>query len=245
MSQNVYDQQEFFGNYIKINRQTKGLDGAPEWPKLRAMLPDLKGARVLDLGCGFGWFSRYARSESAAHVRAVDLSTNMLTRARSMTSDDGITYEQADLENITLPEAAYDLVFSSLALHYLTDLPRLVTEVRKSLKPGGKFVFSVEHPLFTAPTTPTLAVMDEETGRKAWLVDAYQREGPRITNWMMEGVRKQHRTLGTYINLLFTSGFRLTDFVEWCPSESDLAENPKFEVEFIRPSFLCMAAVKN
>jgi len=244
MSQNVYDQQEFFENYIKINRQTEGLDGAPEWPKLHAMIPDLKGAKILDLGCGFGWFSRFARSEGAAHVRGIDLSTNMLTKARSMTSDDGITYEQADLEDVTLPETEYDVVFSSLTLHYLTGLPRLMLEISKSLKPGGKFVFSVEHPMFTAPTTPSLTV-DGETGRKVWLVDAYQREGPRFTNWCMEGVRKQHRTLGTYINLLLDSGFRLTDFVEWCPSESELSENPNFEVELVRPTFLLMGATKN
>ncbi|GAW27416.1 putative SAM-dependent methyltransferase [Rosellinia necatrix] len=54
MSQNIYDQHEFFQNYIQLDRQMKGLDGAPEWPQLCAMLPDLKGDSLLDLGCGFG-----------------------------------------------------------------------------------------------------------------------------------------------------------------------------------------------
>jgi ubiquinone/menaquinone biosynthesis C-methylase UbiE len=244
MSQNVYDQQEFFENFTKLDRQTRGLDGTPEWPKLRAMIPDLKGAKVLDLGCGFGWVSRYARSQGAAHVRGIDLSTNMLTRARSMTSDDGIAYEQADLEEVTLPETEYDVVFSSLAMHYLTGLPRMISAISKSLKPGGKFVFSVEHPMFTATTPPNFTV-DEGTGRRLWLIDAYQQEGPRFTNWYTDGVRKQHRTIGTYINLLLGSGLRLTDFVEWCPSENELAENPSFDVELIRPRFLLMGATKN
>lgn len=245
MSQNIYDESEFFENYLKLDRQTKGLDGAPEWPQLRAMLPDLKGARVLDLGCGLGWFSRFARSERAAQAHGIDVSVRMLDKARGMTPDDAITFEEADLEVLTLPEEAeYDVVFSSLTFHYLENLPRLMTEISRSLRPGGGLVFSVEHPLFTAPTTPSM-VVDPKTGRKVWQVDAYQREGMRMRNWFVDGVRKQHRTMGSYIRLLLDSGFRLTNFAEWCPSEAELASHPGWEEELIRPTFLLMGAVKN
>ncbi|KAI0908731.1 methyltransferase domain protein [Ustulina deusta] len=245
MSQNIYDHGEFFENYIKLDRQTKGLDGAPEWPQLRQMLPDLKGAQVLDLGCGFGWFSRLARSEGAARVRGIDLSAKMLDKARDMTFDDAIVYEKADLEDVTLPEGEYDVVFSALTFHYLARLPRLVAEISKSLKGGGRLVFSTEHPLFTAPTTPSLVVVDQDTGRKAWQIDGYQREGMRTRTWFVEGVRKQHRTMGTYVNLLLSSGFRLTDFVEWRPSEEELDKNPGWDVELIRPTFLLVGATKD
>ncbi|KAI8954515.1 hypothetical protein F4801DRAFT_575588 [Xylaria longipes] len=80
----------------------KGLESTPELPRLRAMLPDLKGARVLNLGCRLGWFSRFA---CAARVCAIDLSADMPDKARSMTSDDAIGYEEADLEDLTIPEA--------------------------------------------------------------------------------------------------------------------------------------------
>jgi ubiquinone/menaquinone biosynthesis C-methylase UbiE len=231
MSQNIYDQLEFFENYIKLDRQTKGLDGAPEWPRLRTLLPDLKGSHVLDLGCGLGWFSRFARSEGASRVRGVDLSAKMLAKARSMTSeeDTAITYEEADLEDLGLPETEYDVVFSALTFHYLTNLPALVREISKSLRPGGSLVFSVEHPLFTAPRTPCLK--EDPEGRKVWMVDAYQKEGPRTRNWFVEGVRKQHRTMGTYVNMLLGNGLRLTDFEEWRPFEDELASNPSWDVE--------------
>ncbi|KAI1171185.1 methyltransferase domain protein [Nemania sp. FL0916] len=246
MSQNIYDQQEFFEGYIKLDRQTQGLDGAPEWPQLCAMLPRLEGARILDLGCGFGWFARYARSKGAVHVRGIDLSANMLDTARRMTSDDAIVYEQADLDSLTLPEAEYDVVFSSLAFHYLVDLPRLIAEIARSLKRGGRLVFSVEHPLLTAPTTPRMVVVEPDTGRKAWLVDAYQEEGLRIRNWFVEGVRKQHRTMGSYINMLLSCGFRLAGFTEWRPTEEQLTTtHPSWADELIRPTFLLMSAVKD
>ena len=64
MAQNIYDRPEF----------VEGLDGAPEWPALRAMLPDVDGLRVVDLGCGFGWFCRWARAHGASEVLGLDLS---------------------------------------------------------------------------------------------------------------------------------------------------------------------------
>ncbi len=54
MALNIYDTPEFFAGYQRLNRSVHGLDGAPEWPALRAMLPELKGKRIVDLGCGFG-----------------------------------------------------------------------------------------------------------------------------------------------------------------------------------------------
>jgi len=61
MSQNIYDNPGFFEGYAQLPRSQQGLAGAPEWPALQAMLPTLAGKRVLDLGCGYGWFCRAAR----------------------------------------------------------------------------------------------------------------------------------------------------------------------------------------
>ncbi|KAI0841134.1 S-adenosyl-L-methionine-dependent methyltransferase [Hypoxylon sp. FL0890] len=90
------------------------------------MLPNFNGLAVLDLGCGFGWFSRYARENGAVSISAIDLSGKMLDRARSITSDDKIKYERADLEELKLEENLYDVVFSSLTFHYLAKLPTLI-----------------------------------------------------------------------------------------------------------------------
>ncbi|KAI2620703.1 methyltransferase type 11 [Hypomontagnella submonticulosa] len=240
MSQNIYDQDEFFESYIKLDRQVRGLEGAPEWPQLQAMLPDLNGLAVLDLGCGFGWFSRFARENGAASVRAIDLSERMLCRAREMTNDDKIEYERANLEELTLLENQYDVVFSSLAFHYLVNLPALIMEISRSLKASGRLVFSIEHSIYTAPSKPDF-VVDQETGNRFWPLDDYQKEGPRTTTWFVAGVQKQHRTVGTYINMLLSSGLQLTDFIEWCPSEE---EHRRYPTEVIRPTFLLMGATK-
>ncbi|MBN9275079.1 MAG: class I SAM-dependent methyltransferase, partial [Mesorhizobium sp.] len=90
MAQNIYDNPEFFAGYSQLSRQVHGLDGAPEWPAIRAMLPVLSGKRVVDLGCGFGWASRWMREQGAARVLGFDLSENMVRRAIADTRDTAV-----------------------------------------------------------------------------------------------------------------------------------------------------------
>src|SRR5215471_20292227 len=116
MTQNIYDNDEFFASYSRLGRSVEGLEGAPEWPALRALLPDLRGGKVVDLGCGFGWFCRWAREQGAARVLGIDVSERMLARAQDTTEDPAITYARADMEHLDLPAAAFDVVYSSLAL---------------------------------------------------------------------------------------------------------------------------------
>lgn len=240
MAQNIYDNPEFFTGYSQLDRSVHGLAGAAEWPALRALLPDLHGLRVVDLGCGFGWFCRWVREQGAAQVLGFDLSERMLDRAHTMTSDTAITYVRADLERLELPEASCDLAFSSLALHYLADLEPLLAEVQRALIPGGRFVFSVEHPIYTAPAHPGWQV--EVDGRKTWPVDGYLSEGPRTTDWLAPGVIKQHRTLGTYLNLLIRLGFTLLHVEEWGPSVAQVVGRPEWAEERERPMFLLISA---
>ena len=155
MTQNIYDDEEFFAGYSRLRRSVEGLDGAPEWPALRALLPNLSGLKVLDLGCGFGWFCRWARERGAAHVLGIDVSEKMLARARAATVDPAITYVRADLEHLDLLAGSFDVVYSSLAMHYVENLSGLMSQACGSLVPGGVLVFSVEHPIFTAPSEPT------------------------------------------------------------------------------------------
>ena len=110
----------------------------------------------------------------------------MLTRARAETADAAITYLSADLERVELPNAAFDVAYSSLALHYIENLGRLLGAVHRALVPGARFVFSAEHPIFTAPANPGWSA--GANGRKTWPIDSYLREGPRKTNWLAEGV---------------------------------------------------------
>jgi ubiquinone/menaquinone biosynthesis C-methylase UbiE len=243
MTQNIYDDEEFFAGYSRLRRSVEGLDGAPEWPALSALLPDLRGRNVMDLGCGFGWFCRWARQQGAAHVLGIDVSEKMLARGRTATVDPAITYIRADMEQLDLQAESFDVVYSSLALHYVENLSGLMSQANRSLVPGGRLVFSVEHPIFTAPSEPSWSL--NATGRKIWPVDGYLDEGPRSTNWLAKGVIKQHRTLATYINMLIRSGFVISHVEEWGPTEEQIAAEPNWADERQRPPFLLVSATRH
>jgi SAM-dependent methyltransferase len=242
MTQNIYDNSTFFDAYGRLERSIHGLEGAAEWPALRALLPDPRGRRVLDLGCGYGWFCRWASENGAARVVGIDVSERMLQRARCDWPADRIEYRRADLEEVDLPQASFDLVYSSLAFHYLVRLAALIARIHAALVPGGRLVFSAEHPIVTASHDP--AWVQRLPQQPIWPVDHYFDEGPRTTTWLVEGVLKQHRTLGTYFEMLRSAGFTVTHLVDWSPTREQVAARPDWATELERPQFLLMAAVR-
>lgn len=242
MAQNIYDQPEFFAAYSQLGRSVQGLDGAAEWPALRAMLPDVGGLDVVDLGCGFGWFCRWARENGAAAVLGLDISEKMLGRAREATADRAITYQVADLERLDLPEGAFDLAYSSLAFHYVEDAARLYGRIHRALRPGGRLVFSTEHPIYMAPTSPGWAQGPD--GGRTWPLNRYLVEGPRTTDWLAPGVVKHHRTIGTTLTALIGAGFTITCVEEFCPTPDQIAAQPALAEEVERPMFLLISALR-
>jgi malonyl-CoA O-methyltransferase len=119
---------------------------ALEEPVVRARLGDVRGRRVLDLGCGTG---RHALPLAAAGavVTAVDFSPGMLARARAKPGAGRVRFVAADLRRpLPFPDAAFDLVVSGLVLEHLPDLPAVFAEARRVLRPGGRAVVSTIHP---------------------------------------------------------------------------------------------------
>ena len=242
MAQNIYDNPAFFEGYAQLPRSVQGLDGAPEWPALKAMLPDLTGTSVIDLGCGYGWFGRVARELGACDVTGVDISEKMLARAAELTDDTQIHYQRSDLESLQLRENSLDLVYSSLALHYLPELDALFARVQRALKPGGSLVFSMEHPIYTCATRQ--GWLTDDNGERFWGVNHYQDEGKRVSNWLAEGVIKYHRTLGTTLNALIKAGLTISEVNEWGPTQTQVDAWPALAEEAERPMLVLIAARK-
>ena len=130
--------------------EISGLKSAGEWHEFQKMLPDFDGKRVLDLGCGFGWHCIYAAEQSAASVVGVDISEKMLAVAREKTNFSNVCYVCAAIEEYEYPENSFDVIVSSLAFHYIEPYDDICTKVSRCLTENGGFIFSVEHPVFTA-----------------------------------------------------------------------------------------------
>ena len=166
----------------------------------------------------------------------------MLESARIKNSAPAILYRCSAMEDLTFPEGSFDVVLSSLALHYVRDYEPLMENIFRWLTPGGAFVFSAEHPVFTA------------YGSQDWYygpggeilhfpVDNYYYEGERDAVFLGEHVVKYHRTLTTYLNALLDCGFRLKRVVEPQPPE-DMLDLPGMRDEMRRPMMLLVSAEK-
>lgn len=237
---NIYDNEKFFESYSQMSRSQHGLDGAGEWQTLKDLLPDFKGKRVLDLGCGYGWHCLYAAEHGAASVVGVDLSEKMLEVARQKNTFDNITYLHDSIDEVNFEPNSFDVVISSLAIHYIADFGKLAKNIAGWLTTDGQLVFSVEHPIFTAEGSQDWFY--DENGKIAHFpVDNYFYEGKRNAHFLGSEVKKYHRTLTTYLDSLLTNGFQIKRIVEPMPPENML-DIPGMNDEMRRPMMLIVAA---
>lgn len=243
MKENKYDDPKFFEKYSQMSRSIEGLNAAGEWATLKTLLPDFQGKTLLDLGCGYGWHCIYAAEQGAERIVGVDLSEKMLETARAKTTDDRITYQRCAMEDIEFEPESFDIVLSSLALHYVENFEIIVKKVHTILKPGGAFLFSAEHPVFTAYGTQDW-YYDENGKILHFPVDNYYYEGKRTATFLGEEVVKYHKTLTTYLNSLLENGFEIRCIVEPQPTQEMIEAVEGMKDEMRRPMMLIVSAVK-
>lgn len=211
--------------------------------KLKKLLPDFKGKRVLDIGCGFGWHCIYAAEQSASYVLGTDISDKMLAVAKEKTNSPNVDYREIAMEDMDFPPDTFDVIISSLAFHYTPDFQDVCRRVYQCLTVGGDFVFSVEHPVFTTQGAQDWSY-DANGNRDHWPVDNYFDEGERDAVFLGEHVVKYHKTLTTYLNTLLQTGFDITGIVEPQPAEHLLDTVPGMRDELRRPMMLLVSARK-
>ena len=115
------------------------LVGAPLMDYLRERLP-VRGGRAVDLGAGTGQHAALF-AEHYNEVLAVDISTPMLTLARSKRPRGNITYQHRNLLEVTpADDGRFDLVFSAYTLHHVWDLPYTLTHLATLVRPGGQVI---------------------------------------------------------------------------------------------------------
>lgn len=243
MRENKYDDPVFFEKYAQMDRSRLGLQGAGEWKTLEPMLPDFAGRDVLDLGCGYGWHCAYAAEHGARSVLGLDISGKMLEAAHGHHAASVIEYRRMAMEDADFADGSFDVVLSSLAFHYVADFGALVRKIVRWLRPGGDFVFSCEHPVFTAEG-PQDWYRNEQGNILHFPVDNYYIEGRRQAVFLGERVTKYHRTLTSYVGALLSGGFTLTGLAEPQPPQEMIGTVPGMADELRRPMMLILSAKK-
>lgn len=243
--QNIYDNETFFEGYKKIRERDVNANTLFEMPALFSLLPDLTGMRVLDLGCGFGEHCKEFVRLGAASVVGIDISEKMLEIAKAENADEKITYLRLPMEDLDQLEGEFNIVISSLAMHYVEDFAGVVEKIGRKLTKGGFFVYSQEHPLNTCHTTGERWTRDEN-GRKLHVnVKNYCIERENESVWFVDNVKKYHRTFSTIVNTLVAGGFTIERMIEPYPSAKIIEMYPDYEDNLHKPDFLLIKAKYN
>ena len=197
-------------------------------------LGDLSNARVVDIGCGEGRFSRLLAGLGAS-VTGVDLTEPFIERARSLAVGND-TYVLGDAESLEgIASNSYDLAVLYIVLVDLLDYKAAIEAAYRVLKPGGKLVVCNVHPMRSSVPYGWI----NQGGRKLfYALDNYTDEGPREFDWWGKNFINMHRTLSSYVSAFLEAGFVLERLDEPVPSEEQLAENPSFDDEYRAPNFI-------
>ncbi len=220
-------------------------------PCFLRLVGDVRGLRVLDLGCGNGYLARgYARS--GATVVGVDASKPMIDRARARGKQETarIEYHVADAAHLTmLEDASIDLVASNMALMDIEDAEGAIREAGRVLRDRGRFVGSLSHPCFDQGSSSTWLTErffgNSTTSRK---VVRYRHPLADDIPWDIGGrtitTVGYHRPLSWYARVLRDSGLLIRSLEEPEPTQEFIDGSPQGSFLAEIPLHLVIEAVK-
>lgn len=173
-------------------------------PTVLRLVGDVAGRRVLDAGAGQGYFSRILARRGAI-VTSVEPAPAFIAHSRLLESREplGVDYVQDDLTTATI-EPVFDVVVSNMVLLSIHDWEQALAACVGALRPGGVFVFAVDHPCFET------ADRRELTHDPQLIVRDYLTERPMVRPVATDF----HRTLSTYVNVVTATGLHITELAE-------------------------------
>ena len=200
-------------------------------PPFLRVVGDVRGQRLLDLACGNGYLARrFARM--GARVTGVDASAGMIERARTREQAErlGIAYHVGDTTRMAmLDDDAVDVVACNMALMDIEDAAGTIREVRRVLRPGGRFVASLSHPCFDIAGASAWVIERMDFTTTIWRkVSRYRECHAGRVPWKADEAHvaettAYHRPLSWYVRALRESGLAVTAFEEPEPTPEFLA----------------------
>jgi ubiquinone/menaquinone biosynthesis C-methylase UbiE len=192
--------------------------------------------RVLDVGCGTGILSAKIKRWGAADVFGVDPSSKMIEIAEQ--ENPGLYFQVGSAEKLPYADAMFDVVASSLVLHYLKDLNPPLQEISRVLKPGGDLIFTMHHPLQESMDYPSIHDERPPIAKPYFNNDRY--------TWNLCGVELEnyHHTFEDIFKALQSAQMVWQDLIECRPDPRSKDHFPGFAFTSQYPTFIAIHAQK-
>jgi ubiquinone/menaquinone biosynthesis C-methylase UbiE len=224
-------------------------------PAFLAVVGDVRGKRILDIGCGEGNISRlYAKM--GAEVVGVDFSPKMIDLARRIEKRDklGIEYVVGDAAKLDGIKGRFDVVTCFMALMDIERYEYAIHEAARVLKDRGCFIFCITHPCFEfgdcVDREPLAKWVQHTDGVMHLEMTDYFQPGVSEVIWDMERLVKPfkstsfHRTLTDYFDALAEAGFVVSRLKEAKPTPSGVEKHPSLRKHTKIPHSITIEARK-
>lgn len=235
-----YSDPQAVKQYIETRDKGLSRNELIEEKSFVTLIENIASASCLDLGCGYGHYCEFL-AKKGAHVIGIDKAPLMIQEAKKRLSPlYDISYFVEDMQEVVYPDEAFDLVISNLALHYIRDISSLLLKVHQWLKKGGHFVFTIEHPIFTANLIQhPYQWFDSQTPR-GWIVSNYFASGERYGFFGL----KYHRTIEEYFTAITQVGYQVLRILEPVPDGYALQLCPEYQEDLERPLYMAFKCRK-
>jgi SAM-dependent methyltransferase len=205
-----------------------------ERPAMIELLPkNLEGSRVLDAGCAAGWYTEYLLTKGALPI-AIDLSPEMVESTKRRTQGKVDVYCSDLSKDLPFEPNSFDIIISSLTLHYIEDWNKTFAEFSRVLNSNGIILFSTHHPIMDISMSESNDYFSTEL-----LKDYWKRDGESIE------LQFYRRPMQDIVNVT-TSFFSLDSIIEPIPTDEFRTQYPDSYTKLIRrPNFLIIKAVNS
>ncbi len=202
-------------------------------PSLIGQIESLEGfLKILDVGCGEGYVSRYISSISH-DVIGIDNSPEFVKSAKKY-SKDSENYLVGDVQNLPFSKDSFDVVIANMLLMELQTPNKAISEVSRILKPKGKFIFQILHPSRGLMNNDKSDYFTNSKQVKKYLVDGLESPFKSI---------RYHHPFSFYTKSLQDNGFVIYHLDEPVPSSNMPRDNPLWEI-FKEPQIMIIGAKK-
>lgn len=210
-----------------------------EMPTMLKMLGNVKGRKVLDLGCGPGIYAKIL-SDRGAKVKGIDNSDELVKIAKEEAPKAEIVV--GDAEKLPYKNGEFDIVMSALVLGHFKSWDKISKEVKRVLKKRGLFIFSGYNPVADS-------FVDKKWFLKEFRIVAnYFKEDWKKGMWIESnekvGIVHHHKTYGTIVRLLVKHGFEIVDYEDCRPTEESKKMYPERHKKYMNMPYFCVWKVK-